>query len=475
MKTILSFILIFNVTIKALSQPVTFYESKANFNIPEGFTEGENLIFGYATVPEFYEKNTGKTFDIGVLLVKSFNPNPKADPFTFFNGGPGDSNIGGIVSSLTSVGSAILQERDIIVIESRGTFFSKPNLILPEVFEKQIEIAGLDLTSEQVHDHLLKGVQKAKNRLDEQGVDVSAFTTKAVINDFVQVLSLFGYEKVNIFGSSAGTMFTQQFLTYYPERVRSVIMNGYVPILQGLKDMKYNAVNTLSKKLKDASLEEDFFTLLDNLKKSPVMLETKFNGEPIDILLNANKLSIWIFGNMYYNPHIDLNIKEFIDGNFSAVANDPGAFLPISHFSYGFAYSIVCSEQQNIQNSHVYDASYESFVEGFKSSWFSPDFNRKIQNIWNMPEAGNLEIPETDIPALILSGEFDHVCPPRYGTQYLNKNPNTFPLVFPDCAHSPIDVSPCAAMISLAFLNQPLVFPELSCFKESGIMLNVIR
>ena len=90
---------------------------------------------GYVTVPKHHSQPNGRTIQLAVVRTRSIGDNPAPDPLFMEQGGPGGSTIGIFPSQavpFTNIGPAILQQRDLVFVEQRGTQFSRPALTCPE-------------------------------------------------------------------------------------------------------------------------------------------------------------------------------------------------------------------------------------------------------------------------------------------------------------------------------------------------------
>ena len=101
-------------------------------------------------VPERHDRREGKIIQVAVAQFMSANPNAASDPLVLLSGGPGDSNFENFFPVLSSpLGQILLSQRDVVIIESRGLFHSRPNLVANEVFSAQLEMVESNVTFEQ--------------------------------------------------------------------------------------------------------------------------------------------------------------------------------------------------------------------------------------------------------------------------------------------------------------------------------------
>ena len=109
--------------------------------------EGRDVQCGYLSVPLRHTDPNGPQIKLAVAVIKSTSDSPAPDPLVMLQGGPGGSTIDTYASLflLNALPDAdkIRAERDIVLFDQRGTYYSQPALICQEDFEL------LDQTLEQ--------------------------------------------------------------------------------------------------------------------------------------------------------------------------------------------------------------------------------------------------------------------------------------------------------------------------------------
>lgn len=91
---------------------------------------GVEVTCGYLSVPESRQQPTEQRIQLAVLIVHATGDNPSSDPVIFLQGGPGAGAIDA-TRALVQVYAPILEQRDLIVLDQRGTGYSHPNLDCP--------------------------------------------------------------------------------------------------------------------------------------------------------------------------------------------------------------------------------------------------------------------------------------------------------------------------------------------------------
>ncbi len=172
---------------------------------------------GTLDVPENRQQPNGRRLSIFVAVLPANTLTPKPDPLLLVAGGPGQaaSMLGPFAAQL----ALIRRTRDIVLIDQRGTGRSSP-LDCPAFAPD--EHAEFDI--DPVPKSLLCAWQLAA-----KGVDASQYTTSAWVADLESMREALGYRQWNVWGGSYGTRVAQEYLRRYPERVRSLVLDGVAP------------------------------------------------------------------------------------------------------------------------------------------------------------------------------------------------------------------------------------------------------
>ena len=91
-------------------------------------------------------------------------------------------------------------------------------------------MASKDVRSEQGRQILVDAMRECHDRLVGQGVNLSAYNNVETAADIAMVMTALGYDRFNIFGTSAGTMVAQHVMRGSPERVRSALLNAAIQL-----------------------------------------------------------------------------------------------------------------------------------------------------------------------------------------------------------------------------------------------------
>jgi pimeloyl-ACP methyl ester carboxylesterase len=451
--------------------------------LPPSMELGDNVDFGYVSVPENHAHPEGPVIEIAVARFRSGAENPAPDPVILNTGGPGDSNMDQFLPLLAGpAGPALLAHRDALIIELRGLRYSRPALACPEVYDAQLAMVGEDVKGEEANGRLLDGMRACHDRLVAEGVDLSAYNNVETAADIALIASSLGYDKFNLFGSSAGTIVAQHVMREFPERVRSVVLNAAVPLgWPFLGEMMPNAAASLERAFQQCAedeacagaypnLETRFFGLLERLNQEPatVPVTNPVDGETVDFVINGDRVSTWLFATMYTSTQIPATVGRLLRGDFKELQESPSLFFPMTRFTYGLSYSIFGSEAMGYTvDDTTGPGRYAAFTDGC-AMFFGPRLQAQAQEFWKVEplDPAKREPLHSDIPTLIMNGELDHVIPPRYANDAVGRLKNGHLFLFPGVAHSPIDSGDCALGMLLQFFHDPSQAPDSTCMES---------
>jgi pimeloyl-ACP methyl ester carboxylesterase len=438
---------------------------------------------GMISVPERHARPHGPVIHLAVAQFTSPNPDAAPDPLVLNNGGPGDSNFEGFFPVLASpLGDALLAERDVVIIELRGLYHSRPHLVADEVFEEQLAMIGQDVSGPEANARLLEAMQRTQARFIDEGIDLPAYNHVEMAADIDFVLTELGYGQFNLFGTSAGTMVAQDVMRGYSDRLRAVVLNAAVPDGPALfEEMFLNAARSLQTYFTmcdaDAACaaaypdaEARFLRLLSELNTAPVELRVahRITGDSTTLVLNGDKLASWTFVSLYWNTQIVRSLDRFTRGDYTEIQNDPGIFFPMPRFAYALGYSALVAANPDFTAAvEPVPEGYQPFVNGL-ALFFSPHLMEASRELWK-DERASWETTAplvSDAPTLILNGALDHVIPKDDLDRLASGLANSHVFIFEGVAHAPVDVGDCALTMMMAFLADPSTAPDATCMAD---------
>jgi pimeloyl-ACP methyl ester carboxylesterase len=432
----------------------TFEAAPCPVELPESVRQGEEIVCGYVTVPEEHAHPEGKTLRLAVAVVKSTSEHPAPDPLVMEAGGPGISTLALLPSVLPGLAD-LRAQRDIVLVEQRGTLYAKPHLGCEDV------------------------LPTCRARLRSEGVNLSAYNSLEITADIVMALTALGYDEFSFFGVSYSTMLAQHMMRDYPERLRSVILDSVAPLsVNGFAQLPNSADEAFHLLFESCAadpacshhfpdLERVFFELVEDLNREPVTVHSEA-PQALDLQLTGDRLIAQLFDNLQSGP------VSILPANLYAMANGDYRWLeslgtPSSQadVSLGMRLSVLCSEEIDYTDADYQPARYYAQVVDLIRE--GSDL-RKACAVWKVkPLSDDVDAPVvSDIPTLILSGEFDPNTPPSGGSLVAETLSQSYVYTFPGLGHSVVNNSLCARSIMLDFLADPTHEPDAGCLSGLG-------
>lgn len=411
------------------------------------FLEGlaEEVRCGVLEVAEDASHPSGRRLPIHFAVVPTLTQNVLPDPLVILAGGPGQAATG--LAKVLALGfREIRRQREILLVDLRGTGRSAP-LICASVGDLLAAGRGGGL-----------GMEVAQC-LAAQVADVRFYAHESAMEDLEAVRAALGYEQVNLWGGSYGTRAALVYARRHPERVRSVILDGAVPLsLRFPLELPRHADEALEALFVDCAAEpaclaafpanrSEFLALVERLSVAParVSLLHPRTGEPTEVEVSAGLLTAIVRGALYVPdfarllPHA---LHQAALGRFEplfALSVETSSWS-VDTMALGVTLSVLCSEDVPRLTAHEASQTVAGHILGRSEveQWI------EACRIWPhgpLPDRVDELLP-LDIPALVLSGGLDPVTPPAVGERMRAHFKTSWHLVAPKAGHN-VSFSPC--------------------------------
>ncbi|HWQ11375.1 MAG TPA: alpha/beta hydrolase, partial [Roseiflexaceae bacterium] len=458
-----------------------FQPAACMFELPAEAHEGEDIECGYLTVPEEHAHPEGPTIRLAVAIVKSQDPSPAPDPLVMLQGGPGGSTIDYFSQALFMPPASLLRaDRDIVLFDQRGTLYSQPALTCPEdiaLVERTIERRLSDEEAERLS---LEAAQACRARLIREGVDLSAFDSLENAADVEALRVALGYEQINLYGVSYGTLLALHVMRQHPAGLRSVILDAVVPaqtnFLAEVPRSQDRAFGELFAACRAdpacdvafPNLERRLFDLVERLNREParVPVTDPETGKSYRMVMDGDDFLGLMFQLLYASevlPALPLLVDRVAAEDYTFLSRVAPLIVFDRTIAAGMYYSVICAEDADFTMADVDLAGVRKpFVEDAERS--ARTLARLCRQWGVQPLPDSVDAPVTsDIPTLVLNGRFDPITPPAFGEQAAQTLTNSYVFTFGNTAHGSAVAGPCPASIVLDFLADPTTRPDASC------------
>ncbi len=420
--------------------------------------EGKRVdaLCGTYEVWENREAKAGRKIGLKVVVLPARASDPLPDPVLDLAGGPGEADT---LSAGYLAGSPLLQERDLVFIDQRGS--GEPDRL-------ECRLAGDDLQSRLGETYPLDAVRRCRDELGKK-YDLTLYTVAAAVDDFDEIVRWLGYTKVNLFGSSYGTRAAQVYLQRHPESVRSAVLWDVVPMdepvalshaagAQRSLDLVLGAcADDADCRAKFPDARKDFQAVMDRLSQGPVEVEVAHpeTGKATRVRLSREVVAEGIRLVLYSSEAavaLPLLFHQAAAGDWkplgqTVVRTRAGIDKMLT---WGLFFSVTCSEDIPFIDP--------AEVQGRTAGSFYGDYRVRRQTaacaLWPHARIGpeQREAIRSDVPVLLINGERDPVTPPEFGRRASRFLTHSLHLVEPWASHE--DAPPCVIAITNDFIRR---------------------
>jgi pimeloyl-ACP methyl ester carboxylesterase len=425
---------------------------------------------GRFDVPENHADPDSRALELAYAVLPARNKGAAQDPVFFLAGGPGQSARETLPMMRLAL-REVNRNRDLIFLDQRGTGGSNK----------------LDCQFDELEDWLEMDFAQIDTRLREchaeWDADVRYYTTEQAADDLESLRQRYGFEQINLLGGSYGTRLAQVYLRRYPDQLRSVVIDGVVPTRLHLgSEHGLKLDQTLEHLFAACAADEPcnqafpelaaaFAHLVDHYREQGMDLVVTHprTGQGMDIHFSRDVLASALRF-LAYSPQSQMMIPYLVHeahttGNPSRLASQ----ALIIHeqmddmIAIGLNFAVGCSEDwpdwpRDIDQSHTLLGDsmlefYDTVCQWWPAGTVSSDFHQPF---------------DSDVPILILSGQFDPVTPSEYGEEASQQYSNSVHLVGAGLGHI-VSVHPCFGGITAQFIDSASVEDlDTACIDKLG-------
>jgi pimeloyl-ACP methyl ester carboxylesterase len=449
---------------------------------------GAQADCGYVLVPEDRYGDPAGTVKLAVAIYRSMSDLPAPEPVVLLGGGPGDGAIESSAEFYEQVIVPLLMERDFVVLDQRGTGLSELALACPELTSLYLRALARDVTDSDRMALYTDALLACHDRLVTRGANLAAYTTAASAADVRDLVEVLGCGQVDLYAISYGTRLAQVVMRDYPQIVRSAVLDSVVPVEVEWHDQDTRGIAPgLSRVFGSCALDAEceaaypdletaFYDLIKELDESPVAVQVSdpVQGETREVMVDGGilmDLMWWVVDSSGAARTMPRVIYDLRGGDFGSLSYA----LTIPAHSYqdiniGMMMSVNCHEQAlALAPEQRFDGPTIEAL-GLSAVYGGPETPVFLCEMWGAAplDAHESEPLVSDIPVLILAGEYDSTTPSTRAVKVAGRLGNSFFFEFPGLGHAPSTSSAadCPLNIIGAFLRDPSMKPDGSCIAE---------
>jgi pimeloyl-ACP methyl ester carboxylesterase len=465
------------------------------YTLPAGQTLNQTVRCGYVVVPELHSQpSNGRTIKLGVVVFKSTSPNPVPIPIVYLEGGPG-GHIQSIIDLMKGQFYQTFTARaDAIFFDQRGAGNSQPSLYCPEILAQDEKDATGILSPQLSAQHSTDAALLCHDRLAKQGVNFNAYNSEESAADVNDIRAVLGYQKVDVYGGSYGTLLAQTVMRLYPQIIDSVVLDSVVP---PDANPDINAIASGSRTLNlvfqacaaDVAcnrsypdLKNVFSKTVAQLNANPPVVKVTVPGassnQTINAKIDGSRFVSAVFQLLYSKQTLELLPQIF----YNAYRGNPvvlGTLMSVllesdQEVDLGMYFSVECSEEWPFSTlADNQQAAKNALPELSQDSAISVQSSLALCQKWNVTKAdpAQVSLVKSSLPTLVMEGQLDPITPPEYGQHVAQNLTNSFYVEFPASGH--VEVEPdnsCGMSMMAAFFANPATKPDSSC--TASLQLN---
>jgi len=395
------------------------------------------ILCGKVTVAEDPDAPAGRMIDVHYAVVPAIARNTQPDPVFVFAGGPGQA-AGSLIGTAMPIFAELNARRDIVFIDQRGTGRSNA-LDCPE--------SDSSLASTLDPSRLLGSLQECLRGLKS---DLRQYATWIAVRDVEAVRQQLGAEQINLWGGSYGTRAALEYLRQFPQRARTVVLDGVAP-----PDMVLPAAFAVDADAALAALVAackadarctarfpDFESGIDALVARAttgfdITVAHPLTGLPQTLRVDRRLLASLLRVPLYVpslGAVLPQALAEATRGNFNALV---ALSIAVSgraqqDLSLGMHFAVVCAEDMPRLTADVRRTLEPT---RFGTS-FADLYANACASVATRPVPADFyHIPRSAVPVLVLSGGLDPATPPRHGASVAERLGHARHVVAPNLGH----------------------------------------
>ena len=167
-------------------------------------------------------------------------------------------------------------------------------------------------------------------------------------------------------------------------------------------------------------------------------------------------------------PSLPSLIYDAHEGNYDMIALIYGSLIAQQEvMSIGMQFSVQCNEELAFGSLAEFEAAvaeYPELTELFGGSVVGK-LTFEVCDAWNSGQADAVENEAviSDVPTLVMAGEYDPITPPAWAQHAAETLENGYFFEYPGVGHGASVVEGCPTDMMIAFLNDPSSTPDDAC------------
>lgn len=465
---------------------------------PDTLAANGGMDCGYVVVPQNRANGPDGEARLAYLRIRSAGEAVQP-PLFMLAGGPGQTLIKDDMLLLFQpqlLGPA-LANRDVVLMEQRGTYRSKPSLDCPEALGVGLEALTAGLDSRSAEKLSLERLRACIDRHKTAGVDFASYNNVESAGDVDDMRAALGYDRIVYYGSSYATLLGEYVMRLYPDSLAAVILDGTeTQTMQSwIESRAINAqwgIDNLTRLCTDQPGCNGAYDLpalvdaaLDLFNDGPITLsvplpEGTADTTEVEVTVTAGDLAEQIYGlqtSKYGVAALPAELMQLVAGGREAVGEALGtAGVTAAAAAHGSSEieemllmhaAMVCSDDPVHSLDEIRTEGAGRYATLFANTAGKTYVDLcALIDVPQLPNSFDADVI-SDIPTLVLSGGLDVQTPYFQSEKVVESLSNATHVIFPAGLHVQIaNVNRCATRVLLSFLAAPESTPDTACAAE---------
>lgn len=429
------------------------------------------------------------TVQLAVVILRARGVRYRAAPTFLLGGGPGQDVI--------SLFERLIGERERLVANEPpaeqypghaadiGEFRAAMDLLIADLAKRELVLFDQRGAGRSVP--VLRCARErwaaCRRRLAAEGVDVATYNSIESAADVNDIRRALGYQRINLQGGSYGTRLGLEVMRRYPRSVRAAVLDGVAPpqlnwsaevtrVYGAALDVLFDHCDANAACARAyPDLRATFYALVQRLEAEPLELAAQ-GGQPFD----GDDLR-----DVVWNGLFDLQRIRFLPMMIGRLAQGDASVLERmlasaeasgDQIAWGMHYSVECAERLAFSSPRDVVLAARELHPAIRQGVIR-EFTRpfEICEEWAVPRApASVREPVTsDVPTLLLSGEFDPGTTPAFADVAAATLTHHFHFVLPYEGHTDMFFSHCHSALASAFLDDPARAPDARCIAARDV------
>jgi pimeloyl-ACP methyl ester carboxylesterase len=426
---------------------------------------------GHLVVPQDRRKPEGNKLRLAVAVLRTTTPSNKP-PIVMLHGGP--SGPGALAGGMIGLAMGIAKrvQRDVVLYDQRGAGLSEPASFCANVTsntEKSLNTRGQKERQEVFNEAARACVAEMRSN----GIDPGMFNSKVNVADLIDLRKALGISKWDVAGVSYGARLAQEAMRSDSKGVRSVILHSPTIVGGGAEsDLPLSHQRAIERVFAACAaqascaaafptLGQDFYDVYSSLNAIPIDIVDRRSNGNVTIRFDGERFLRSIHAGFAGRlTRLPLIINELKRGDRELVAR-----LLVAGSGGG-------SGSNTLTNLvGCYDGYGPAYLDRIAmiEKQVRPEFRIFLNDlaectIWlsQFAPAKDHFVVKSDIPALILTTEFDDRTTTEHGKMIASALKHGYLIELPGQTHGQQPMG-CTQDIIVGFLDDPTKKPDTTC------------